>query len=128
MRMNIFLTTILTVTIFTGCNPKAPMEKDRIDIRGRINGVIANKNGTGTPHGLQGFIQVDGTRQPDTQYDRAAITIADSTQISIMKGGTRNDATFGDLKIGDSVEATFTGPVRESYPVQATASRITIIK
>lgn len=123
MRMNIFLTAILAATTVAGCSPKASVEHDRTDIRGRITGVIP---GADASRALQGFIQVDGTRQPDTQYDRAAITITDSTHIS-LGGDAGKDGTFGDLKMGDSVEATFTGPVRTSYPVQATASKVRII-
>ncbi|MGH9880345.1 MAG: hypothetical protein ACRD6N_02825 [Pyrinomonadaceae bacterium] len=35
---------------------------------------------------------------------------------------------FGDLKERQQVEARFTGPVIESYLVQATADEITILK
>lgn len=127
MRRNIFLTAILAATIFTGCSPKAAVENDRTDIRGRVTGIIPSTGEAAEAHALQGFIQVEGIRQPDTQYDRAAITITDSTHIS-TSGDAGKDGKFSDLKMGDSVEAMFTGPVRMSYPVQATASKVRIIR
>ena len=40
----------------------------------------------------------------------------------------RRPATFEALQVGQKVEAWFTGPVAESYPVQAVASDIVILK
>ncbi|MCI0662531.1 MAG: YobA family protein [Acidobacteria bacterium] len=46
----------------------------------------------------------------------------------IEQSGERKASEFAALEVGQRVEARFTGPVRESYPVQADAAEITIIK
>ena len=45
-----------------------------------------------------------------------------------LVGKDRKDAKIDDLKEGCKVEATFTGPVMESYPVQATAKEVVILE
>jgi len=125
--MKILLIAIIIAALFTGCRSDIPSGKERIDIRGRITGVISGSPDMHQAHRVQGFIQVEGKLTEDVQYDKAAITITDSTRIHIMSGNEKKEGTFGSLKENDSVEAVFTGPVRESYPVQATALQITIL-
>lgn len=118
---------LMAVALAAGCSDRASRAPERIDIRGRITGIISASPEMRRAHAVQGFIRVEGAREPDTQYDRAAITITDSTAITVMEGETPGDGKFAALKKGDSVEATFTGPVRESYPVQVTASHVRVI-
>lgn len=54
------------------------------------------------------------------EFDAASIRLADKG-VMIVDG---KKTSIEDLKAGDLVEAWFTGPVAESYPVQAGASRI----
>jgi hypothetical protein len=109
-----------------GCRPEVSTGSDPVSIRGRVTGVIAAGQGMREAH-VAGFVRVEGAREPDTGYDKASITVTDSTTITIDEKGERRAAGFEAIHEGDSVEATFTGPVRESYPVQATAGRITIV-
>ena len=87
------------------------------NIRGTITNVAATGNGI--------TISIDGQLEEDTDYDRAVVTINQDTQITRQNG---EPVTIDDLQDGIQVEACFTGPVAESYPVQATASGVVILE
>ena len=70
-------------------------------------------------------ILVEGNIEEDTQYDKALVRITDDTMI--QKDDMSRLFEVTDLKVGDRVEVYFTGPVAESYPVQAVASIVRII-
>ena len=53
--------------------------------------------------------------------------VESDTRILLQAGNAMMEVTFGDLMVGQTVEAWFTGPVAESYPVQAKASQIVIV-
>ena len=86
------------------------------NIRGTITNVAATDNGI--------TISIDGQLEEDTDYDRAVVTINQDTQITRQNG---EPVTMDDLQNGIQVEACFTGPVAESYPVQARASGVVIL-
>ena len=113
--------------LLVGCRPDVSPETRRADIRGRVTGIIPASDAI-RKRNVAGFIQVEGIREPDTEYDKAAITVADTSTIMIERGGERRPATFADIIKGDSIEGGFGGPVMESYPVQATARYITIVR
>lgn len=115
------LTIAGSLLALAACRTNSPVEQGGADIRGRITGIIPSKDGS---PGIAGFVRVEGTRDSTTRYDKASITVTDSTSITRADGAR---GAFADLHDGDSVEASFTGPVRESYPVQATARSIRII-
>jgi hypothetical protein len=94
------------------------------DIRGEITNVQAAAN---NPNSV-GFIRVEGNKERDTQFDKASIRVTPRTAIFKIGDGKKVAAKFSEFKVGQTVEATFTGPVAESYPVQATASEIVILK
>ncbi|MDQ3698539.1 MAG: YobA family protein [Gemmatimonadota bacterium] len=54
---------------------------------------------------------------------KASVRLVDGTRL-LRRGGSA--AASGDLRVGQRVSVWFTGPVMESYPVQATASVIVI--
>lgn len=84
--------------------------------------------------GITGFVtDVSGTtvlieNDPLEQSgsDKASVEVLPDTEISRQQGQV--PATPEDLEAGQLVEATFSGPVAESYPVQATANSITILE
>ncbi len=92
-------------------------------IRGGINARSAGAAGD-----VVGSILVEGQIEPDTSFDKASVTITSQTRIFEQVGQDRRPATFEALQMGQTVEAWFIGPVAESYPVQATASDIVILK
>lgn len=74
-----------------------------------------------------GMLLVDGGGKPG--LERAYIRVTASTNIYVKRGETRRQVSFEELRQGDRIEAHFTNEtVLMSYPVQATAAEITILK
>jgi len=94
------------------------------DIRGNIKSVSAAKSEAG---GMLGSVLIEGEIEEDTEFDRASVTVMEETVIYEQLGEEVVEAAFSDLQAGQRVEAAFTGPVAESYPVQATAAEIVIL-
>lgn len=59
-----------------------------------------------------------------SDYDIAQVLVKNGTPIWLGDAMLRSDK----LEVGMTVAIQFSGPVRESYPVQATAREITIIQ
>ena len=108
------------ILIFSGCII------DNVDVNPTytepgIRGLITEINsGNGNVS-----ILVEGNIEEDTQYDKALARITDDTMI--QKDDMSRLFEVTDLKVGDRVEVYFTGPVAESYPVQAVASIVRIL-
>lgn len=110
------------LALLAGCDGPEP-EPVTIDIRG----VITALTPAGEPGAGLGSVRIEGAKQPDTRYDKASVRITSETRVFQQLGDFRRPLTFADLALGDKVEARFTGPVAESYPVQATASEVVIL-
>ncbi|MDQ3799881.1 MAG: YobA family protein [Acidobacteriota bacterium] len=92
------------------------------DITGRI--VKINRASPGSANkDFLGSIYVEGSGN----YDRANINIKTETRIFVLKNGKRRAADFDNLQVNARVQAAFSGPVLESYPVQATAAEIVVL-
>jgi hypothetical protein len=111
-----------TLGLLAGCGEPEP-EPVTADIRG----VITALTPAGEPGGGLGSVRIEGAKQPDTRYDKASVRITSETRVFQQLGDFCRPLTFADLALGDKVEASFTGPVAESYPVQATASEVVIL-
>jgi hypothetical protein len=110
--------------LLAACGDSGPGDLTNPDIRGKITVL------TPTPESgdVLGSALIEGDVEPGTQYDKATVRVVDSTDIYQMVSGEPEDASFGDLAEGQTVEAWFEGAVAESYPVQATAGKILIIE
>lgn len=120
-KIAILLILMLAVGMLTACNNgKSPL--DTVDVRGDIT-QITNSDAKE----VLGMILVEGELQEDTKVDKASVTVTDKTKI-FAEGNqdVLEDANFSLLQAGQLVEVEFTGPVKESYPVQATAKTIVI--
>jgi hypothetical protein len=116
--------TLCTWLVTTCCLSLLALPSFAADIRGKITSVtLANKNASG----LMGWIFVEGAKERVTSVDKASINVMARTDLFKMRDGKKAVATFEDLKVGQMVEATFSGPVAESYPVQVTAGAIVIL-
>lgn len=93
-----------------------------------IRGSITSRNPANGEGGLLGSILVEGRIENDTQFDKASIAITSQTKIFEQVAQERRPATFEAFQEGQKVEAWFTGPVAESYPVQAVASDVVILE
>ncbi len=96
------------------------------DIRGYVTQVaVPAPPPPGVSDAMVGKVLVEGELEEDKSYDRAWVTVMPETRIYRASDGS--SAYFNDLQKGIKVEVFFTGPVMESYPVQATASEIRIL-
>lgn len=59
-------------------------------------------------------------------YPIAWVFVTPGTRILVRSGGETTRGTAADLAVGTRLHAWFTGPVRESYPVQADAGTILV--
>ncbi len=98
------------------------------DIRGTITQKTSNPTFLPSGDDPLGTILIEGTIEPDTQFDRASVKVTGDTDIFRAVDGKMEDASFHELQVGQRVEAWFRGPVAESYPVQATAGRIVVLE
>ena len=96
-----------------------------------IEGYVASVWGSSAdprPGDVLGSILIEGELERGMPFDRASVTIREDTRIYDGRAGELVEARFEDLEVGQRVQAVFTGPVAESYPVQATASQILILE
>lgn len=122
---NIAWLTLFTIilTLFAACGPSAaPPAAPAADIVGQITAIQPAE----APGDLIGSVLIEGTREENPQYDRASVRITAETRI--LQGDDRQPVTFEALETGQRVEARFSGPVMESYPVQALAGEIVILE
>jgi hypothetical protein len=73
-------------------------------------------------------ILVEGTLDSDTKYEKAIVGIDSKTLVYRRQGDTFLKAEVTDITINSQVEVLFTGPIRTSDPVQATAEEVIILK
>lgn len=96
----------------------------------------ASQEAPGEQGGITGFVtDVSGTNVliendplEESGSDKASVEITPETRISRQQGQDQVPATPEDLEARQLVEAVFSGPVAESYPVQAAAGSITILE
>lgn len=116
------LTSLVLCTMTTS---SAQEKKIVADIRGKITNVSPNQTGHAQ---IVGTIRVEGKVEKDTGFDKASIRITNETVIERKgKDGKRTREKFSAFKDGQFVESSFTGPVAESYPVQANAKSVLIL-
>jgi beta-N-acetylhexosaminidase len=114
----VLLMCIFLLFTVAGCNKV--ISKEKADIRGEITKLSLSNNSKLIN------ILVEGKIEEDTSYDKASVYVGEKTKI--YNADTNKELTISDLKEGLTVEIVFTGPVRESYPVQADAKIVKIIK
>ena len=88
-----------------------------------IPGAPPSITGTVTDVNDQRRIRIEEQPAEASGSAKAVVRLADGAVI-VTRAGER--ATFADIRTGTRVSAWFTGPVAESYPVQATANVIVI--
>ena len=111
--------------LLSSCGPAASVPSTNPAIRGSITN---RQPLTGAKNGILGSILIEGQLESDTAFDKAAVTITAQTRIFEQMGQERRPTTFEALQVGQQVEAWFDGPVAESYPVQARANDVVILR
>ena len=110
---------ILLACLIAGCGTGKATVPSNPEVRGTITSVNGSAN--------SGSIFIDGTTLETTGIDKAKLTINDATEILRQQGGKLQRARFSDLRVGQTAQATFSGPVFQSYPVQGTARQVIIL-
>ena len=117
---------ILIAALLAGCEAKSTASatpSTDYDIQGNITQIMRD----GLPKGVFGYLRIEGEKAAGNRYDKAVVAVTKSTRIWEKKGNAYVPATWDDLLWSATVTAKFTGPVRESYPVQADAAEIVIL-
>ena len=120
---------LLCIALVACCGALAAAQNaaDKADIRGRVTNQTAAGE-EARKKGVLGTVLIEGAKEKDTGFDKASVRVTDKTKIEKLDGKERKPAKFEDLKKGARVQAVFTGPVAESYPVQATAGAVLILE
>ncbi|MEW5869933.1 MAG: hypothetical protein AB1894_11700 [Chloroflexota bacterium] len=90
------------------------------DIRGEITAV--SRAG-----GKIQAVHVEGDLAGGMQYDRASVRITEQTRVFRLAGDGYEAMAVDQLRVGQTVEALFTGIVRERDPVSAEAEELLVI-
>lgn len=107
---------------FDGKAPGRPDISGRIEKINRADSSAANSEALGT-------VLVQGIGEDKPRFDKAVVRVTARTSIYQMGGKERLNLPFNELRTGDRVQVRFIpGPVLMSYPVQATAAEITVIR
>jgi len=114
---HVFAVAVLLCGIFLTPATQVAAHPRKVDIRGKITALHADGSGTGA-------VLIEGPKAPDASHDKASVRITPRTCIRNSAG---EKVTFASLRVGQRVEATFIGPVAESYPVQAVAGEVRIL-
>jgi hypothetical protein len=123
--MNLKFTALLLSGLVFLSSVLAQENTDKADIRGLITKVNSPAKGGKE---ILATLLVEGKKEKTTQYDKAYVKITAKTTVEKRVGMKKESAKVEDLKVGTKVQADFTGPVAESYPVQATALKILILE
>jgi hypothetical protein len=94
-----------------------------VGVRGEIRSFERGGEGKVTAKML-----VVGKLGPGVMLDRAVVRTTAETIFHKRKDGKVVPASLKDLRKGGKVEVRFTGPILKSYPAQATASHVMILK
>lgn len=73
-----------------------------------------------------GVLRIEEVPADSSGSDKASVRVGGRTRIYRREGEVLRRIEFRQLRVGQRAEAWFTGPVMESYPVQATAEVIVV--
>ena len=93
-----------------------------------VSQVLQNTISVSGAGDIIGSILIEGNIEKDTEFDKASVTITKETRVFESKSGKLIKASFDSLKPNQRVQALFTGPVMESYPVQVKAKEVVILE
>ncbi|MCO1603528.1 DUF3221 domain-containing protein [Desulfosporosinus nitroreducens] len=120
--------SLVGIFMLSGCglansqNPGDLQGTNKTDIVGTVIKLTKNQSGE-----ILGTILVEGEKG-SKPYDQASIKVTQKTKINEKSADNVVNSNFDALQENLKVEVRFIGPVAESYPVQATADEITILK
>ena len=118
---------VSVTVVLAGCSgsPFSPaVPEGDPDIRGVITAIEFGDGGTASARVVWTNDPVVGTQ---AGFDAAQVAVVEETDVFKRVGDADEPVSETELNVGSVVEAWFTGPVAESYPVQATADAVVII-
>lgn len=118
---------VASLALVVGCTSAGTPVETSADIRGTITDLFRPEPSVAAGD-MIGSLLIEGVIEEDTDFDRAFVSVTEETQIFEQVGQSRRPVDFEALAVGQRVEARFLGPVMESYPVQATAAEIVILR
>lgn len=107
--------------VFAGCTPATKPIETEADFIGFITEIHPVQE-----RGISGRISVES--HADKIVTKYTITIENETLIFEQDGDDLRNATFAALENKQWVQIWFSGPVMESWPMQATAQQVVIIE
>ena len=108
---------LAAMLLASGCSPVSSprMPADPASIAGRVTAVTRSGERIGS-------IRVEERPSDVSGSAKASVRVVQGT--NVLRDGNRVD--FDALQVGQWVRVWFTGPVAESYPVQATGGTVSI--
>jgi hypothetical protein len=116
-RMKVRLWLVLSVAAL-GMVWAAPTLAESHSIRGEITEVSRSAK----------VVLVEENPSDEWGSAKGEFAVDDETEILEQQDGDLAPVAFEALQVGQTVEATYTGPVAESYPTQGVAGRIVILE
>ena len=104
---------------------RSSADSSRPDFQGKITHIHLDEHRTKR----LGTVVVDaGTKSQAHQYNKIILIVTRETHICEQTEQERRKITFDELKVGDLIEAQFTGPMMESLPGQVVAAEIVVLQ
>jgi len=120
-RLYVFEILLILAILVVGCEIDPEPVQTVPDFSGTISEVILLDN-------QDAYGQILVENQVDDYIDKYILTINNDTQLYEKIGSDLQSVGFNFLEVGQQVETWFSGPIMESYPMQATASQVVIIE
>lgn len=106
----------------SGCRTTMALPERQPDVTGVITQVSAAQG----PEAI-GTLRVEENPADSSGSAKYVLTLTHETMLVVRPGELTEEIGFGDMVVGQRVQAWITGPVRESYPMQATASHVLVL-
>ena len=128
-HMPFTLLLIVLLSMLVGCGPSSTSSdtKTVCDISSNILGNIISISHASASGSFVGAIFIDGTKEKQSAFDKASVSVAIHTQIFEKQEQKCRIVSFDALKIAQRVQIQTTGLVRETYPPQIEATEIVIL-
>lgn len=133
-RLLILMANILLIHTASFSQAGGQLPRAEPDIRGvltkllKIDPQASTHSGSDVATNTIGTILIEENPEENWGSAKARVRITNKTKIFKRHKQDLIPASFTELQIGHRAEAWFTGPVAESYPVQATGGVIVFLK
>ena len=113
---------LLLAAVPGACRTTTALPERPPDVTGIVTQVVAAQG----PDAI-GTLRVEENPADSSGSAKYVLTLTHETILVVRPGEVTEEIGFGDMVVGQRVEAWITGPVRESYPMQADASHVLVL-